>query len=297
MSGCVKIIATPSETMKIPEYSKADKIFNEYKVKLRENAPPKNLLKFLRKNIGKFNQSAADIAVIRVIELQKKQLDKHEEKLLDKEYLSQLKNIGDGEIHDISDKKVRDWAIDLQENNYIIRPTEIEINYKEINKIADKYVSEELKDYIKIESEESSTKYSSEDALDFHAKNTNSLKNYISNLAEMLDKTFKYTDNYSDSPYIVRVKQLKQEYLDVFLFGSPNNSAFLYYRGNNKPGNKVNSLWQKTYISIKNKYTKNSGIKDAFGVFIENYCNSLSKSNGLLKGTLYTEIDDLMKSQ
>jgi hypothetical protein len=291
-SGCFNI-QTPSETMKIPEYSEPDKVFNQYKEMLQKNKPPKDLLAFLGKNIIKLHKSSADIAVVRVIELQKKQLVKYQEKLLDVEYSKQLINIESKEVHDITDSKVRNWAIDLIDNGFKLRSTEIEIDYELINKIADNYVSDELKDYIKIESKESEKKYSGKESLDSYlAHYPNKVGNFVQEISDMLNKTFAYTTKYKDSPYIVRVNQLKSEYLQIFFFGSPNNSTFTYYQGSDKANNIIDKQWNNAYIMAMNTYGKNE-----FGVFISNYYNELSKNKWFLSKDLYTYINKKINNQ
>lgn len=297
-SGCLKI-KTPAETMKIPEYSDADIVFNTYKEMLQENKPPKDLLKFLDKNISKLHKNSADIAVIRVIELQKKQLVKYEEKLLDTDYSKQLQDIEDNELHDITDNEVRDWAMEVFDNGFKITSSgstkiEIEIDYEKISNVSDKYVSDELKDYIKIESQESSKKYSDQKTLDLYLNskkyslnNDHNIISLVKDLSTMLDLTFEYTYKYKDSPYIVRVNQLKSEYLKIFFFGSPNNSTFNYYQGYDKDNNEIDKQWDNAYNSTKNEYKETR-----FGIFVSNYYQELSKHNKILNLELYESINN-----
>jgi hypothetical protein len=294
-SGCFKIEA-PSETMKIPAYSDADKVFNEYKLKLRENKPPKELLKFLKNNIYKLHENAADIAVVRVIELQKKSLVKYEKKLLeDSDFVKQLKGIETKEIHDITDKKVQKQVNDIIENGFILSSNEVTIDYSIISKIADDNVSDELKEYIKIESTESKKKYSVKESLDSYLeKKPRYIQDFILDLAATLNQTFNYTYKHKNSPYIVRVRQLQSDYLQVFLFGSPNNSTFTYYQGSGIQNNKILKEWDKAYLVVKSTYTTKPY---GFGIFMQNYYNELSKNNGILSKELYDYINKKINNQ
>jgi Skp family chaperone for outer membrane proteins len=298
-SGCLK---TPSETMRIPEYSQADIIFNKYKKMLQENKPPKDLLVYLDRNISKLHKNSADIAVIRIIELQKKQQVKYEEKLLDEDYAKQLQDIENIELHDITNPKVKEWVKEVQADGFNISTSsgspKIEINYEKINKIADEYVTAELKDYIKIESEESSKKYSDQNSLDLYLASANStigqynqdnfrsVISFIKELSHLLDLTFDYTDTYGDSPYKIRVNELKSEYLKTFFFGSPNNSAFTYYQGYDKDDNKIVPEWDRAYKNTKKDYTDGT-----FAIFVSNYYQDLLKNNKILNKNLYDTIN------
>jgi hypothetical protein len=300
-SGCFEI-KTPSETMKIPEYGQSDIIFNKYKNMLQENKPPKDLLVFLDRNIDKLHKNSADIAVIRIIELQKKQLVKYEEKLLNnKDYAKQLQDIENNELHDITDDEVRNWAKEVEENGFDISGSDspkLEINYEKISDIANEYVTDELKDYIEIESQESSGKYSDQKTLDLYltkkynqksfssSTKSHDVVSFIKNLSYMLDLTFEYTKKYKDSPYIIRVNELKSEYLKIFFFGSPNNSAFTYYQGYDRKNNKIGVQWDTAYQNTKKDY---KGRK--FGIYVHNYYDELLTSKKILNLDLYESIN------
>jgi hypothetical protein len=280
--------------MEIPQYSEADGVFNKYKEKLAENQSPAELLKYLKNKINKLGPVTADIAVVRIIELQKKLLAKYQEKLLNKEYLKALENIEnkEKERHDIP-KYIRDWINEVEANGFILKTNSVEIDYANINKVADSFVSDELKDYIKIESEESIKKYSQIESLDsFLVNKQNKLETYILDLVNALDKTYEYTNTYKDSPHIFRVNQLKSEYLHIFLLGSPNNSAFKYYQGYDKPDNVIGNNWKIAYSLVEAKYAKDSRI----GGFISNYINDLTTNKFILNENLYKKINDTISN-
>lgn len=293
-SGCLHIKA-PSETMEIPSYSNADKIFNEYKKMLRENKTPKELLAFLSKNISELHVSSADIAVARVIELQKNLITKYEKKLLNEKYTTQLTGIETKEIHDIPDEKIRKMVKNITENGFkIMSNKKVEIDYIKISKIAANYVSNELKDYIKIESDESNKNYSTKESLDLYLDGKpDKIGDFVMDLASILNKTYNYTYRYKNSPYIIRVKELQSQYLQVFFFGSPNNSAFRYYQGSGIENNIISKNWKIAYLKVKDMYTKRYG----FGVFMENYYNEISKNKGILTGELYKYMNDTINNQ
>jgi hypothetical protein len=288
--------------MEIPEYSEADKIFNKFKEMLQQNKSPKELLYYLNENIDKLNESSADIAIARVIELQSKQVTKYEEKFLDVDYAKQLEDIETKEVHDITNDEVREWAEEVIDNGFKLGSNEITIDYEKINTIASDYVSSELKDYIKIESNESSKKYSSKESLDLYLTNADNsylstskrhtIETFVVELSSILNDTFEYTSKYDESPYIVRVNQLKSEYLQVFFFGSPNNSTFSYYQGYDKENNKIDSNWNNAYLNTMEEYEESE-----FEVFLSNYYNELSKSNGFLNKDLYDYINRKINNQ
>lgn len=293
-NGCLEIEA-PSETMEIPSYSNADEIFNKYKKMLRENKTPKELLNFLEKNISKLHESSADIAIARVIELQKNLITKYEKKLLNEKYSQQLENIETKETHDIPDKNVRNMIKDIKENGFkIMSNKKVEIDYVKINKIAADHVSTELKDYIKIESDESNKNYSKKDSLDSCLNGKpDKIEDFVMDLATMLNETYNYTYTYKHSPYIIRVKELQSQYLQIFLFGSPNYSSFKYYQGSGIKNNTISKPWQSAYLKVKNIYTKRYG----FGVVMGNYYNELSKNNNILTQELYKYMNNIINNQ
>jgi hypothetical protein len=280
ISGCFKV-DLPSETVETPQYSESDVVMVKYRKLLRENKSPEELIQFLKKNIKDMHENTANIAVMRLIDLQKKNLVKHLEKLEDKEYLKVLEDINDGEFHDIIDIDKRNWAIKLKKDGYILKPKSITIDYAEIKKITYMYVTDEIKDYIEIESIESEKLY---------LKNGDII--FIDKLAEMINRTLLYTRNYSDSPYISRVNKLKKDYLEIYLFGLPNSSAFEYYQGYNKPYNKIKNKWLKSYKLSAEKYKSYE-----FGVFISNYLESLRSQNFVLNKVVYDEIKNEINKQ
>jgi hypothetical protein len=295
MTGCFK---TPSDTMRVPEYSEADSIFNTYKKMLRENKPPSKLLEYLKlnKNISKLHKSTADVAIIRIIELQKKQLVEYQTKC--KTYLKDIKAMKEKERHDITEE-ARIFINDVESNGFMFSPDyqDVEIDYQKIKKIAGNYLSDELKVYIEIESEEASGKYSLDESLDnFLIKHQDNVQGYLLNLAEMLNKTFEYTTNYTDSPYSVQINELRSKYLRIFFFGSPNNPAFLDYQRYSKNrntnvnininNNKINQKWNEAYKLVKNKYPNDT----KFGLYVANHYNELSKNNFELTEVLYEDI-------
>lgn len=285
-AGCFK---TPSETMRVPAYSEADGIFNTYKEMLRENKPPSKLLKYLKSknNISKLHKSTADVAIIRIIELQKKQLVEYKTKC--KTYLKDIRAMKEKERHDITEE-ARVFINDVESNGFMFSSDyqDVEIDYQKIKKIAGNYLSDELKVYIEIESEEASEKYSLDESLDnFLLKHPDNVQAYVLNLAGMLNKTFEYTTNYNDSPYSVQINELRSKYLRIFFFGSPNNPAFLDYQryGNSKNKNIINPKWHAAYRLVNDKYTNDT----KFGLYVANHCNELSKNNFELTEALYKD--------
>jgi hypothetical protein len=283
LSGCLKI-ELPSETIKTPKYNYSDEIMDEYKKLLRENNSPGDLKVFLYKNISKLHKNNADIAVMRLIDLQEKNLSKYTEKLVDSKYSVLLKNIDNGmELHDITDEDVKKWVEKLINDGYIINEDGILIDYNQIEKVCNQYVSDEIKDYIEIESIESKKPYIKEDTI----------RILVSDLAERIDKTLIYTKKYPDSPYISQINKLKKEYLEAYLFGTPNSPAFDYYQVYTKSkNNKIKEEWLINYKSDKNKFESKE-----LGQIIENYLVTLSDNENKLNVTVYKYIKTLIDKQ
>lgn len=301
-TGCADRIKTPSDTIKSPQYSKEDKIFNDYKEHLRENRSPEDLLNFLKKHISELSEKNADIAVTRVIELQESLLPKYEEKFL--EYSRWLSKLGEEyELHDLS-KPIQKWADEAKKNGYKLTTTNIKIDYESISKIAADHLSDELKDYIKIESDDygnSHYNYSEKEYLDELSKYN--LDNHLDELAKRINQTYLYIEKHENSPHILRVKELRKMYLEVYLYGSPNNPSFEHYRGYKLADNVLKREWRKKYTSLKED-SKNW--QDTFGtsekvelskrffLAINNYKTKLEKNDYMLNEATNDEINEII---
>ena len=111
LSGCVSIEST-SETIKAPEYSKSDVLMSQYKMLLRQNKSPSELMNFLFANLKDIQETSinnANIAVMRLIDLQKKNLVEHIETANDSEYKEIVDNYDKMEKHDITDPDKKNW--------------------------------------------------------------------------------------------------------------------------------------------------------------------------------------------
>jgi hypothetical protein len=310
-TGCIKNIKTPSDTIKSPEYNEKDKIFNLYKKHLRENESPEVLIEFLRDHIDELSQENADIAVTRVIEFQESLLPRYEEKALENsEELAKL-NI-DEEEHDLGNE-TQELIIDAKKNGYKITQTNIKIDYEKINTITANYLSDELKDYIKIESDDYGNdenifyNYSEKEYLDELTKLDKlakiKLDNYLNELAKRISQTYIYIEKHENSPHLLRVKELRKMYLEFYLFGSPNNPSFEHYKGNKFSNNKLKNEWKMKYIHLEEdsknwkntlKNSDNSPLSKPFSVEMDNYINELDKNNFMLNEKTNEEIDTII---
>jgi hypothetical protein len=293
---------TPSDTIKSPEYSKEDRIFNDYKKILRESNNPKDLLKFLKDHIKELSEENADVAVTRVIELQESLLQKYEEKVL--EYSTELSHLDiDKEKHELP-SDVQELVEDAKSNGYKITQTNIKIDYENINNIAVDYLSDELKDYIKIESDDysddysnKSSNYSEKEYLDRLTKDQ--LDKHLDALAKRINQTYIYIEKHKNSPHLLRVKEIRKVYLDIYLFGSPNNPSSEHYKGYKILENMVYPEWREKYTSLESDSIKWKNtlkgddekiLSKQFSVEMNNYVNELKKNNFMLNEETNKEI-------
>lgn len=237
---------------------------SHYKELLKQNKSPGELKLFLRKNLKNIyqNENNAKIAVMRLIDLQKEELDKHLETIdSDLKRKDLVLNYKDIEKHDISDIDVRNWFTKIEDDGFEIKEGTILINYEEIKDICKDYVSDDIRAYIDIESTESENPYKSENELKIEKKE----------LAKRINEVKKYTDTYKNSPYISRVNVLRKEYLKAYMLGLPNSSVFEYYLSYSNEGrNRIKDEWIETYNMIVKEYES-----QPVGVITLNYLNKL----------------------
>lgn len=256
-----------------PNNETSTKTMKNFSDLLKKNSKEIEIIKFVDKNISLVSPKNASDMVISLEALQKRNIDK----LSDKFYSNDIQNkmikefrsgINTSKFEIIKDKKLRDLLINARNSGYKVETAEGTyfpiINYEFYNKY-EKYVTNDIKEYIRIMTVESNK---------VPVKDGGLMISWV----EVLNRAFSqehFVDTYRDSAKQKDVKELLNQYLSYVMFGLNNTPLFSY------DTKLMNSEAKAAYIKVLS--TK----KDShLAQILNSYYDQIIKNRFILDNTL-----------
>lgn len=295
LTGCVS--QPPPGAKNVPpveqqpgEQENKDKILKEISADfdrlLSENKKPNEIIKFIDENIEKVDKNKGTNMLEGLIKIQNDSLVGYMDKLyegnnfefMDDYFLSSKDEAG--RISDVKSEPLKALLYEILDGGYKIHMVEggagLVIDYEKLKKY-NSYITEEMKEFIALEAEDSTSPFAIDEGLIIP----------VEELADRIAKAEKYLKNYPDSPKSEKIGMWNKEKIGLYLTGLPNTSAF----DNNSK--KINKEFLESYKNTVKNYGDTT-----FGEIVKEYLKVLEKNNlkNSAEVSAYPEKSDILKN-
>lgn len=226
ISGCAANTNIPSNTNQNSQTQPGQaELMSQYQTLLTENQPAGRIMEFIETNKTTLSRENMDKAVTGLIDVQQKRLKDYEDKIFSPEInikLNSYKYEDLKQLSNIKEDSIKNLLQDAFSNGYKLSTAEgmhyLEIDYDKSFREYGRYVSDEAAGYLEIMAAENN-KHFAEDA---------ALRIGLDELVNRVIKTEKYISGYPGFVFINQIKQFHSYYLNAYLLGLNNTSAFDY---------------------------------------------------------------------
>jgi len=238
---------------------------------------PAEILDYINENISKLTTIEGDKMVLELQNLLENSLDSFTNKILSMDKDGELMNIAGLElffpeesIKDIKDEKLREEIENLFNSKYKLINVEGQyypiVDYEKFKQY-NKYMSDEIKDYIKIKAKVSNDPM----ALDA------GLRISYDELANRIVEVEKYIQKYSEGQKYEEMLGMYRDWLGFYIAGLPNTPIADFYT-------------KKIFKDVMESYGKTANIKDSSTAFVINkYIKIIDENKGIINKVVEDE--------
>jgi len=294
LTGCVS--QKPPVDEKIPpveqqpgEQKNKDEVSKEVSANfdklLLENKKPNEIIKFIDNNIEKIEKLQASDMVERLTKVQHDSLEGYMDKMYEgnnfelmADYFLSSKD-EEGRINDVKSESLKVLLYEILDGGYKIHMVEggpvLGIDYEKLKRY-NSYITEEIKEFISLEAEESKNPFAMDGGLMIP----------VEELADRIAKSERYLKNYPDSPRSEEIGMRNKGTIGLYLTGLPNTPAFDY------ESKKISEEFLTSYKRTIKDYKGT-----VFAEIVEEYLIVLEKDNFKKSDavTAFVEKNELLK--
>ncbi len=267
LTGCMAQapVQQPIEQESKDKVSK--EVSTEFEKLLAENKKPKEIIKFIDSNIEKVEKAQALDMIESLIKVQNNSLEAYMDKIHEGNNFELMVNYflsskdETGRINDVKSEDLKALLHEILDGGYKIHMVEgsyvLVIDYEKLKKY-NSNITEEMKEFIALEAEESTNPFAMDAGLIIS----------VEEFADRIAKAEKYFKSYPDSPRNEEIGNRNKGRIGLYLTGLDNTPAFEY--GNKKINEEFLESYKKTVKDYKGT---------VFAKIVEEYLMVLEKNN------------------